>query len=149
MADGGLETRRAVSVALRRPDGLVLAVRRPEGPDEELPGVWGLPAVTLRAGEPAEAGVRRLGLEKLSVALTPGALIAEGDQRRDSYALRMSVYEAATDGEPALPPEQAASLGGTRYEAIDWLPAASFRRAAEQGSLCCRLFVEATLPAAP
>ena len=148
MADGGLETRWAVSVALRRPDGLVLAVRRPEGPDEELPGVWGLPAVTLRAGEPAEAGVRRLGLEKLSVALTPGALIAQGDQRRDSYALRMSVYEAVAAGEPALPPP-AASLGGTRYEAIEWLPAASFRRAADQGSLCCRLFVEATLPAAP
>ena len=147
MTDGGLETRRAVSVALRRPDGLVLAVRRPEGPDEELPGVWGLPAVTLHAGEPAEAGVRRLGLEKLSVALTPGSLIAQGDQRREGYALQMSVYEAAAAGEPALP--AAASLGGTRYEAIDWLPAASFRRAADQGSLCCRLFVEATLPAAP
>ena len=57
------EVRRAVAAAVRRDDGLILVVLRPDEPGEELPGVWGLPAVTLRDGESPEDGVRRLGRE--------------------------------------------------------------------------------------
>ncbi|MCH8900969.1 MAG: NUDIX hydrolase [Chloroflexi bacterium] len=136
------EVRRAVAAAVRRDDGLVLAVLRPDDPGEELPGVWGLPAVTLRDGESPEDGVRRLGREKLGVELTPLRSTAEGEQRREGYTLRMMVYEASMAGAPSLPPRSAS--GGTRYVAIDWLPAASFREAAEAGSLCCRLFLALT-----
>ena len=141
------EVRRAVAAAVRRDDGLVLAVLRPGDPGEELPGGWGLPAVTLRDGESPEDGVRRVGREKLGVELTPLRSTAEGEQRREGYTLRMTVYEASIvgtpgEGTPSLPP-RSASGGGTRYVAIDWLPAASFRAAAEAGSLCCRLFLAA------
>lgn len=57
------QARHAVAAAVRRDDGLILAVLRPDEPGEELPGVWGLPAVTLRDGESPEDGVRRLGRE--------------------------------------------------------------------------------------
>ena len=136
------EVRHAVAAAVRRDDGLILAVQRPDEPGEELPGVWGLPAVTLRDGESPEDGVRRLGREKLGVELSPQRLTAEGEQRREGYTLRMMVYEASMAGAPSLPPRSAS--GGTRYVAIDWLPAASFREAAEAGSLCCRLFLAFT-----
>ena len=136
------EVRRAVAAAVRRDDGLILAVLRPDEPGEELPGVWGLPAVTLRDGESPEDGVRRLGREKLDVELSPLRSTAEGEQRREGYTLRMMVYEASIEGTPSLPPRSAS--GGTRYVAIDWLPAASFREAAEAGSLCCQLFLEAS-----
>jgi ADP-ribose pyrophosphatase YjhB (NUDIX family) len=135
--------RLAVAAVVRR-DGLVLAVLRPDEPGEELPGVWGLPATTLREGEAPEAGLRRLGREKLSVGLSPLAELASGEQRRPGYTLRMTVYEAALDGEPRLP--RAGNATGTRYDAIEWLPPGSLGKAAERGSLCCRLFLEADGP---
>ncbi len=141
-----LATRRAVAAAVRREDGLVLAVRRPDEPGEELPGVWGLPAATLRAGESPEDGVRRLGREKLGVELTPLRALAVGEQRREGYTLHMTVYEASLAGEPSASggPPRTPGATGTLYEALDWLPAASFREAADRGSLCCRLFLEAS-----
>lgn len=130
-------TERAVTVAVTRADGLVLAVQRPDEPGEELPGVWGLPATTLLDGESPEGGVRRLGREKLGVDLTPVRALAEGEQQRPDYTLQMTVYEASMAGEPAL--QRAPS--GTSYDALDWLPPASFRDAAERGSLCCELYL--------
>lgn len=136
------QVRRAVAAAVRREDGLYLAVRRPEEPGEELPGVWGLPATTLGADESPEEGVRRLGREKLRVDLTPARAIAEGEQQREGYTLRMTLYDASMSGEPELAPRTTGG-SGTLYDAIDWLPAASFREAAGRGSLCCRLLLEA------
>ncbi|MBI4571515.1 MAG: NUDIX domain-containing protein [Chloroflexi bacterium] len=148
------DVRRGVAAVVRRDDGLVLAVRRPDEPGEELPGVWGLPATTLRAGEPAEAALRRLGREKLRVALSPLRVLAEGEQQRAGYALRMTLYEASMAGEPRLPARQAGQPAvpagappvfdaSTQYDALDWLPDAAFADAAARGSLCCRLLLTA------
>lgn len=136
----------AVAAAVRGETGLVLAVRRPDEPGEELPGVWGLPAVTLREGESPEDGVRRLGREKLGVDLTPLESLAEGEQRRPSrlagkdYTLHMTVYAASMTGEPRLPP-RADDNTATLYEAIDWLESSALQPAAAAGSLCCELFL--------
>ncbi len=132
--------RHAVAAVIRRSDGLVLAVRRPDEPGEELPGLWGLPATTLAEGESPEDSVRRLGREKLGVALTPRRALAQGEQERAGYTLRMTVYEASLAGEPHLPERTSRALG-TLYEALGWLPETSFRRAADAGSLCCRLLL--------
>ncbi len=136
------ELNHAVAAVIHRPDGLVLAVRRPDEPGEELPGLWGLPATTLRDGESREDGLRRLGWGKLGVALTPLRMLAEGEQQRENYTLHMTVYEASMSGEPRLPP-RAAGASVTLYEALDWLLGDSFRHAADQGSLCCRLLLQA------
>ncbi len=134
------DKRRAVAAAIRREDGFVLAVRRPDEPGEELPGVWGLPAVTLRDGESTESGMRRLGREKLGAELTPLRPLAEGEQRRPDYTLQMTVYEASLVGEASVP-ERTPEAEGTLYETLEWRPAASLREAAKAGSLCCRLFL--------
>jgi ADP-ribose pyrophosphatase YjhB (NUDIX family) len=136
-------SRRAVAAVVRRSDGRVLAVRRPDEPGEELPGLWGLPAATLAEGESPEDGVRRLGREKLGTPLTPLRALAQGEQARAGYTLRMTLYEASLAGEPRLP-DRASGASGTLYEALDWLPEASFREAADQGSLCCELFLAVT-----
>ena len=149
MPDDTEGIRRAVAAAVRGENGLVLAVRRPDEPGEELPGVWGLPAVTLREGESPEDGVRRLGREKLGVDLTPLASLAEGEQRRPSrqvgkdYTLHMTVYEASMTGQPHLPPRTGDNTA-TLYEAIDWLEPSALQPAAEAGSLCCELFLGLT-----
>ena len=136
---------RAVAAALRRDDGLVFAVKRPDGPGEELPNVWGLPAVTLLKHESPEAGIQRLGLRKLGVELTPLHRLAEGEQQREDYVLHMTVYEASPSGEPKLPrPTQDAT--NTLYVDANWLPVEAFAEAAERGSLCCKLFLEAERP---
>lgn len=135
------DVRRAVAAAVRRDDSLLLAVRRPDEPDEELPGLWGLPATTLKEGESDEDALRRLGREKLGVELEPGRVLASGEQRRAAYTLRMTVCEASLSGEPRLP-TRTANVAGTLYDALDWLPPASFRDAAERGSLCCALFLK-------
>ncbi|MGB2694184.1 MAG: NUDIX domain-containing protein [Dehalococcoidia bacterium] len=136
------EQRRAVAAAIERGDSAWLAVRRPDEPGEELPGVWGLPATTLRNGESPEEGLRRLGREKLGVELTPLRSLGEGEQERPDYTLDMTVYEASMAGEPRLPP-RASDRTSTLYEALGWLPAALFNDAAARGSLCCRVFLEA------
>ncbi len=145
------DVRRAVAAVVQRDDGLVLAVRRPDEPGEELPGLWGLPAVTLHEDESVEDGVRRIGREKLAVELTPLRALAEGEQQRDSYALHMTVYQASMAGEPSAlgGPSRTPAATGTQYDAVDWLPAESFREASNAGSLCCRLLVETTPPSAP
>jgi hypothetical protein len=53
----------------------------------------------------------------------------------------MTVYAAAISGQPRLVRDGDGSQ--TLYDAIDWLPPASFREAAARGSLCCRLFLGA------
>jgi ADP-ribose pyrophosphatase YjhB (NUDIX family) len=136
------EVRHAVAVVVRREDGRVLAVRRPDEPGEELPGVWGLPAATLRDGEAPDDGVERIGLEKLGVELTPLRPIAAGDQTRPDYRLHMTLYEALVHGEPALTSAEASA--GTKYTDVDWLADEAFAAAADKGSLCCTLLISAT-----
>ncbi len=140
-----LPVRRAVAAALRRNDGLVFAVKRPDEPGEELPNVWGLPAITLLEGESPEEGVRRLGALKLGVELTPLRLLADGEQQRKDYTLQMTVYQASPSGEPKLA-NQVPGSTNTLYVDADWLPAEALNEAAERGSLCCKLFLEAKRP---
>ncbi|MEX1253132.1 MAG: NUDIX domain-containing protein [Dehalococcoidia bacterium] len=140
------EARRAIAVVVRREDGRVLAVRRPNEPGEELPGVWGLPATTLGGGESHEDAVRRVGREKLGVELTPVRALTEGEQQRPDYTLHMTVYEASMAGEPSASggPSRTADASSTLYDGLDWLPDAAFQEAADAGSLCCALFVALT-----
>ncbi|PYS35639.1 MAG: DNA mismatch repair protein MutT, partial [Acidobacteria bacterium] len=64
-----LPLKHSVAVMIVRRDQ-ILAVRRPED-DDELPGIWGLPAATLRGGETVEDVIARIGRDKLGVKLTP------------------------------------------------------------------------------
>ena len=60
---------------IESPEGLLL-VRRPDD-DDDLPGVWGLPAASLAEGESEEDAVRRAGREKLGVEVRAAASRSE------------------------------------------------------------------------
>ena len=129
--------------------GRLLLVRRPED-DAELPGLWGLPAATRRKGETAAATVRRIGRQKLGVRLEPGPLLAEGQQERPAYLLRMQLRAAQIfGGQPdtaaansdAAAMDAAESAAVTCYTAWRWGRPAELRYAAAQGSLCCQLLL--------
>lgn len=137
-----MRTVRAIAVFIPNPrDGaLALVVRRPDD-DDDLPGVWGLPATTLRPMESDAA--RRLGESKLGSPVTLGALLAEGAQARHDHELRMRLY-AATMSSPELElPSLDAAAGFTLYTDWRWAPASALAEGAARGSLCCALALQA------
>lgn len=122
--------KRSVSLVIEGPGGLLL-VRRPDD-DESLPGVWGLPAVSLAPGESEEEAVRRAGREKLGVDVRTVRPVGEEGSMRDWEAEIVS-------GEPSVPqPGPHTQYVGLRYgEPGELVPAA------REGSLCCRVLLRA------
>ena len=103
----------------------ILAIRRPED-DDELPGIWGLPAGSCRDRESVEDVIVRVGRDKLGVTLTPVRILASGAQNRPRYQLSMELWEASIKGTPNYPE--------WKWASIDLL-----RPGAGAGSLCCEL----------
>ena len=123
--------------------GYLLLVRRPDD-DAELPGLWGLPAATRRQGETEAATVRRLGRQKLGVTLQPGPLLAEGQQERPAYRLRMQLRAAHISGgqpDTTAATDETETAPITRYTAWRWGRPSELQPAAAQGSLCCQLLL--------
>ena len=146
--------KRSVALVIREPDDGVLGVsgcgpgarwllvQRPAD-DEDLPGIWGLPAGTLLAAETAEALVRRIGRDKLGVELDPGAVVAAGSAERATYRLDMDLWTATiTAGAPDPAGSANERAAQTRYAACRWDHASALEDGARKGSLCCRLGVE-------
>src|SRR5262245_27763890 len=77
----------------------ILTIRRPDD-DDELPGIWGLPAGTCRGEETAQQVIRRIGREKLGVILDPVRKVVFGTQDRPAYRLEMELWEASMHGTP-------------------------------------------------
>ncbi|MCS7169397.1 MAG: NUDIX domain-containing protein [Candidatus Kapabacteria bacterium] len=130
----------SVALLIRSPlhPGKVLLVQRPIG-DPELPGIWGLPAASLRHGESDHEALERLAQTKLGVQLSDVRFCCSGEQQRPSYLLRMRLYEALFHGnEPQLsahPP----TPGITLYQAWRWGVLRDLWDSAAAGSLCSQL----------
>jgi ADP-ribose pyrophosphatase YjhB (NUDIX family) len=122
--------KRSVSLVIEGPNGLLL-VRRPDD-DEDLPGVWGLPAVSLAPDEPEEEGVRRAGRDKLGVEVRPTRPIGADRSMTDWEAQLVS-------GEPTVPQPRP----HTQYAELRWGEAAELVPAAREGSLCSRVLLRA------
>jgi len=117
----------SIAVVIRNGDK-VLSVRRPDH-DDELPGIWGLPAGTLRKEETIEDLIVRIGRDKLGVDLTPLHKLESGRQMRSQYLLEMELWEVSMKGTPTHP--------DWRWAAID-----SLQPGAAAGSLCCKLTIQ-------
>ena len=122
-----LPTKHSVAVLISRGDE-VLAIRRPDD-DEELPGVWGLPAGTIRRPETTGELIQRIGRDKLGVRLTPLRKLASGFADRPKYRLEMDLWEVSMEGTPTYPEWR-------------WASPELLRPGMDAGSLCCRLAVE-------
>jgi 8-oxo-dGTP diphosphatase len=135
LATGGLAAefprmkpvKRSIAVLIRNGDR-ILSTRRPDH-DDELPGVWGLPAGTFRQSETSHDLIARIGVDKLGVTLTPIRKISEGTQERDAYRLEMELWEAAMQGTPS-------------HSAFQWAPFEILEPGVGQGSLCCELALQ-------
>jgi 8-oxo-dGTP diphosphatase len=125
--------KRSISLVIEGLEGLLL-VRRPED-DEDLPGLWGLPAASLEEGESEEDAVRRAGRAKLGIEVRPVRILGEAA----GQGARMRDWEAEiVSGRPAVPQHET----GTQYDELRWGDAAELVPAARAGSLCCRALLE-------
>jgi ADP-ribose pyrophosphatase YjhB (NUDIX family) len=116
--------KRSVAVLIRN-GSRILSTRRSDS-DDELPGVWGLPAGSFRGDETVQDLIQRIGLQKLGVRIQPVRKLTEGDQERPAYILHMELWEASIEGVPSHP-------------AFRWAEFNSLESGRDQGSLCCEL----------
>ena len=135
-------TKESVAVVVRGGDGRILVVRRPDDPADPLAGLWGLPAVTRRAGETERVAAERIGPLKLGVTLAVGARLGAQTADRGGYVIRLAEYEASViSGIPVVPQ---ADDSVTQYvECAFTGEPAVLLPAAERGSLCARIFLDA------
>ena len=130
--------KRSVSLVIEGPGG-VLLVLRPDD-DDSLPGLWGLPAASLRAGESEQEALARAGREKLGVDVEPLRPIGEEEAERAGYRIAMRDWAASiVAGEPVLP--QAGE--GTQYVEWRWGDPTELAPAAWAGSVCARVLLSA------
>jgi ADP-ribose pyrophosphatase YjhB (NUDIX family) len=122
-----IPVKRSVAVMIFNGDK-VLSIRRSDE-DDELPGIWGLPAGTFRRSETIEDLVRRIGRDKLGAELTPVRKLVSGRQLRSQYLLEMDLWEASMKGTP--------TDRQWRWATID-----SLQPGAASGSLCCDLAIQ-------
>jgi ADP-ribose pyrophosphatase YjhB (NUDIX family) len=129
----GMSKPRKHSVAVVIPKAnSILTVRRPDD-DDELPGIWGLPAGTCKGEETVQDVIVRIGREKLGVELKPVRCLASGNQDRTGYLLYMELWEVAMTGTP-------------RHPEWRWVPVEFLRPGAAAGSLCCELALKTQKP---
>lgn len=135
-------TRCAVAAVVRHPEApdTFLAVKRPPD-DEELPDLWGLPAVTLQPGELPEEGLRRIGTSKLAAPIEPTRFVGVTSADRGGYQLVLMDIEARlTDGRPAVTD---ADPEGTKYVSQRWTSDVTLlQESARNGSLCSQVLLE-------
>lgn len=138
--------RQAIALAIVRtgPGGAsqVLGVRRPDDPEDDLAGLWGLPAATLGSQETEDGALERLATEKLGLAIHGVRLLRRGSQRRDGYVLHMAIYEAAISEDPNLPLPWSGRPGVTHYQGWCWMTPVALTEASNHGSLCARLYLD-------
>lgn len=120
----------------------VLAVLRPHRPDDEFPGLWGLPAVTLLPGEDAPSAAVRCGRQKLGLEVAPLAVLGEKEGERPEGRLVLTLVEARPLRWPPRLPDPTSDTSVTLYEAWEWKRPEELRITAEAGSLCCQLLLE-------
>jgi len=134
-----MHTVRAIAVLIASPldSSRLLTVRRPDD-DEDLPGVGGLAATSLKDDESVEAAARKLGAN-----VTLGAMLAEGSQESAAQHFSLSLYAATLDAtSPELPESNGQIDGSTYYTDWQWDLRESLSQGAQMGSLCCQLALQ-------
>ena len=140
--------KRSVDLAMTNQGDLsqVLLVLRPDD-DDEFPGMWGLPAASMKPREKLEDVVRRIGTQKLGVDLNLGPQLGFGTQERPEYVLEMTLLRAIPERHTggisvdSLAPKDV-NLDVTLYADWRWGDPMELEAAASDGSLCIKLLLD-------
>lgn len=131
----------AVSLVITNDSNNFLAVKRADDPTDDLAGVWGFPAVTLKVGESHQDGALRVGHQKLGVDIELGEKIGDSTHDRKTYILHLTDYKAkVTNGTPSAPQSD---MSVSQYSECKFSndPTILFE-AARKGSQCTQLYLE-------
>lgn len=132
------ENLRAVAAAIFS-GNKIMAVKRPNDPEDILAKAWGLPAITLENDENEKAAVKRIGTEKLGTAVEPVEYLGTLQTKRAMGILSLSLWECSASTEPDFDNRQPTDRTGTRYEEWQWKNPEDLIPAAKKGSLCSQL----------
>jgi 8-oxo-dGTP diphosphatase len=133
--------KQAVSLVIKDRDNNFLIVKRPDNPDDDLGGVWGFPAVTLKASESETEGANRVASSKLGIKINLGKRLGQSTHDRNSYELTLTDYEATVaEGVPTAPQ---ADTSVTQYSECKFTDDPTILyAAARKGSQCTQIFLE-------
>ncbi len=131
----------AVSLIITDEDGKFLAVKRPDNPNDDIAGVWGLPAANLQEGESHEEAARRIGMQKLGVEIELGVKVGDSTHDRTTYTLHLTDYKAKVkSGVPAAPQSDTSV---TQYSKCKFSDDPNLLvPAAQKGSQCTQIYLE-------
>lgn len=132
----------AVSLVIKDDNNSFLIVKRPDDPNDDLGGMWGFPAITLKDGESEANGADRVADAKLGIKINLGKRLGESTHDRPNYVLTLADYEATiAEGIPTAP--QSTDLSITQYAECKFTddPTVLYA-AARKGSQCTQIFLE-------
>lgn len=132
----------AVSIIVRDIDDKFLIVKRPNDPNDDLAGVWGFPAVTLRPDEKDTDGIDRIARTKLGMNVGILKRLGESTHERPGYTLKLVDYEvlALNNSKPKVPQPY---TDVTQYTECKFTNDPSILiPAAQKGSQCTQIFLE-------
>jgi ADP-ribose pyrophosphatase YjhB (NUDIX family) len=129
----------SVAIVIRDSENRFLVVKRAAN-DDSLPGVWGLPAASLRDDETSELAAIRAGRDKLGVNVKVVGFLGTDWLSDDDHANELSEYEVQVlSGTPSVPQHDSSV---SQYERLCYTDDPSVLvPAARQGSLCSRILL--------
>jgi ADP-ribose pyrophosphatase YjhB (NUDIX family) len=117
-----------------------LVVKRPDD-DPDLRGSWGLPAVTMVAGELPEQAALRVCTEKLNCQAVPKRFLGLMYQKRNSYDIFLMDIEMELSGDKQPDASQAVTER-TAYVDQKWTSnPMDLMSSARHGSCCSSIFL--------
>jgi len=130
-----------VSIIVKHANGDFLVVKRPNDPSDNLAGVWGFPAVTLRDDETDVKGLKRAAKSKLGIEVGIIKRLGESTHEGPDYILKLTDYEVfITKGIPKVPQTDQSVTQYTEYKFTN--DPAVLIPAAKKGSLCTQIFLK-------
>lgn len=131
--------RHAVAIAITNEKGELLIIKRPET-DQELGGLWGLPALARDPSENQYSVAEQVGPRKLGVTVAIGKKIGEQVMDRGGYILRLADYAGTiVEGTPSVPQpdETIVQYTDVKYTSDPTVLCIS----ALKGSVCSRVYL--------
>lgn len=131
----------AVFYVIKNPEdeNKFVAIKRPKD-DEDLPGVWGLPAGSIKEDESFEEACIRLAKNKLGVDVKILKFIGRGNIDRGEYILHGEEFLVEiVSGEIDVDLE---GVKGTKYIDWKWALPEDLREASSKGSLCSSIYLD-------
>lgn len=120
-------------------NGSFLCVKR-SSDDVSLPGVWALPAASLREGETHQDAIKRAARDKLGVEVEILKCTGDDTQEKPQHILHLSEYEVKIVAGAPRPLHCDPTV--SNYVAVQWSSDPEILRpAAEAGSSCSRVYL--------